>query len=112
MTGRFITSYFGREHVFDADDLIVAALERVIRERLARGQTMFFSAAGATESGRDWATVILTPQTWAQFSYTDLGHGPTGPAHLTATVELLRDHIERFGGVTLDDHDLPVEPND
>lgn len=110
MTGRITVSYFGNESLFVADDLLVAALERVIRERLAAGGTLYLSAAGAVESGRDHITAVLTPQTFVLATYTDLDSDPNLDPRLTATVELLRRHVETYGGICLDANDLQVEP--
>ncbi len=89
-----------------ADDLIVAAIERVTRKRLTSGGTMFFAATGAPESGRERMCVILTPSTHVAFTYTD-----TTDVGLSPTVDVLQRHIDTHGGIELDVNDLPVEPS-
>lgn len=111
MTGRIVINYFGRESLFGSDDLIVAAVERVVRERLTQGRTMFLSATAIPESGREHITQMLTPQTWVLFTYDDLGGAdPNQNPKLLATIEMLRQHVEKYGGICLDEDDLPVEP--
>jgi hypothetical protein len=105
-----IVSYFGREHLWQGDDLILGAMERVIRERLSAGLTMYFSSTSAAESGREHGTIVLTPQTSVLCTYSDLGADPNTNPQLIETIALLRRHVDVHGGICLDENDLPVEP--
>ena len=109
MTGRMIISYFGREQEYIAADRRLAAIERVVRERLSAGLTMYLSADGG-ESGRAHMTIMLTPQTHALFTYTDLPGHPDRDHTLADAVAVLRRQVDLYGGIHLDADDEPVDP--
>ncbi len=105
MTGRIVVNHFGRDHLFGADDLICAAIERVVRKRLTDGRSMFLAATSTSDSGRERACAILTPYTHLMFTYTDLGD-----ADLTATTAEMQRYVDLYGGIELDENDLPIDP--
>ena len=105
MAGRIIVIQGKRESVFSSDDYVVYAMERVIRERVTQGKSMFIEAPGLPETQRHSITVVIGPMTQLYFSYTD---GVVDPP--TGLIENLHEYVETHGGFRLNELDLPVEP--
>lgn len=105
MSGRMIVRHGEREWVWGCDDdLTMVAIERVFRDRLTAGETVYFSAAAHADIGRSYATVVIPPSAFVTFSYTDFD----GDA-LTPLAARVVDLVDRDGGLTLDANDEIVD---
>lgn len=106
MSGTMLIRYGSREWIWGCEnDLTLVAIERVFRDRLTAGDTVYFSSAAFTPTtGSSFATVVIPPTAFVTFSYTDYD----GDA-LTALAARVVDLIDRDGGLTVDENDEIVD---
>lgn len=96
--------YRDSEWLIEAPDDVVAAIDVAYRRRLTKGETVFLSATGAAVSGRTYATVVIPPDAFVTFSYTNYDGQAVTP--LAAIVE---SELDRHGGIVLDENDQVIE---
>lgn len=103
-----IVRHGNREWIWGCDDdLTLAAIERVFRDKLTAGETVYFSSAAVVEmTGREFATVIIPPSAFVTFSYTEYDGDS-----LTTLAARVFDLVDRDGGLTVDDNDRIVDPS-
>ncbi|MDY2669797.1 hypothetical protein [Schaalia hyovaginalis] len=94
---KMIVRHGNREWLWGTDDTaLLAAIDVAFRRRLAMGETVFFASISAESSGRSYASLVIPPDAFVQFSYTDFDGDTLTP--LAAQVE---DQVERFGGIMI-----------
>ncbi|WP_157075473.1 hypothetical protein [Nesterenkonia jeotgali] len=100
-------NYGAREDVFGADDLTIAALERVIRRRLTESRGFFITAPNEDQDSPSvWMTLVVSPHAHVSFSYTD----PSDYLKLSMTAEDAQLMLDEHGGFALDENDFLTEP--
>ena len=105
MPAKVFFKYEGREFVWATEDTaLMAAIDHVFRRRLALGETVFLSSTADAVSGRSHATLVIPPEAWVQFTYTDFD----GDA-LSAVTAQVEDQVERFGGLVLGPGDQIID---
>lgn len=101
---KMIVRHGHREWLWGTDDTaLLAAIDTVFRRRLALGETVFFASISDARSGRSYATLVIPPDAFVQFSYTDFDGDALTP--LTAQIE---DQVERFGGIMIGAGDVLI----
>lgn len=102
---KMIIHHQGREFTWGTDDTaLMAAMDHVFRRRLALGETVFLSSVAEEFTGRSYATLVMPPDTYLQFTYTEYD----GDA-LTATTALVESEVEKFGGLVIGPGDKIVQ---
>lgn len=101
---KMIVRHGNREWLWGSEDTaLLAAIDVVFRRRLALGETVFFASVSADGSGRSYASLVIPPDAFVQFSYTDFDGDTLTP--LAAQVE---DQVERFGGIVIGPGDVLI----
>lgn len=87
------------------DSLLGAAIAEVFQQHLNAGETLFLGDATVSPQGTSYDTIEIPPTATLEWTYTD-----ATPDVVSAVAAQVEDHVQRFGGVTLDAHGNLVEP--